>query len=242
MILVDPWVAAVRGEHTGQYLLSRYSPHTCVHYNRFEMQVLRHEIANIKLDELTECNTANIFYKMHTLLPLLKRKHQQRGIIGVAVAVAAFVLVTLHRKSTWFKASRVTAAVPYTPIFTPPFLPAPPFHYFNGRTAHLGTIPDFSDAPAAWVRDHRLFDSHAVKDCLSEQRVWLLGDSTMAETAHDLVALLSGQGGNLSFVNWYTHHSTRMPLRGGVTELAFASALPAVGRVTVRFQPQKSDH
>ena len=63
--------------------------------------------------------------------------------------------------------------------------------------ANLTDIPDFpGQVPVPWLtQQQHLFDGSLLARCLSRQRVWLLGDSTMSETTHDLVLLLSGQGG-----------------------------------------------
>jgi hypothetical protein len=67
------------------------------------------------------------------------------------------------------------------------------FHQVN-----FSDIPSFSPShvPQAWLsKQPQLYDSTTLALCLADQTIWLLGDSTMSETAHDIVLLLSGQGG-----------------------------------------------
>lgn len=48
-----------------------------------------------------------------------------------------------------------------------------------------------------------LLDAAAARSCLRDKRVLLMGDSTMAETAHDIIILLSGVAANRTLLTDY---------------------------------------
>lgn len=54
-----------------------------------------------------------------------------------------------------------------------------------------------------------LIDSARARKCLAEKYVVMLGDSTMSETMHDLVMLLSGLASNDEAMQEYMANATR---------------------------------
>ena len=54
-----------------------------------------------------------------------------------------------------------------------------------------------------------LFDADRVRGCLEGKHIVLLGDSTMSETVHDLVLLVSGLANWPDQVNTYVFNATR---------------------------------
>ncbi len=58
-----------------------------------------------------------------------------------------------------------------------------------------------------------LFDADRVRVCLEGKHIVLLGDSTMSETVHDLVLLISGLARWPDQVNTYVYNATRYIFR-----------------------------
>ena len=54
-----------------------------------------------------------------------------------------------------------------------------------------------------------LFDTDRIRGCLEGKHIVLLGDSTMSETVHDLVLLVSGLANWPDQVNTYIWNATR---------------------------------
>ena len=54
-----------------------------------------------------------------------------------------------------------------------------------------------------------LYDADRVRGCLEGKHIVLLGDSTMSETVHDLVLLVSGLANWPDQVNTYIYNATR---------------------------------
>ena len=54
-----------------------------------------------------------------------------------------------------------------------------------------------------------LFDTDRARVCLEGKRIVLLGDSSMSETVHDLVLLISGLAHWPDQVNTYVYNATR---------------------------------
>ena len=92
--------------------------------------------------------------------------------------------------------------------------------------ANLSQIPDFSGEISSKVLIEssglkKLYDSKSTKACFSGKKIMFLGDSTMEETIHDIVVLLSGIGADKNVVFNYFDESRCYPpknitLPGGV--------------------------
>ncbi len=54
-----------------------------------------------------------------------------------------------------------------------------------------------------------LYDADRIRECFEGKHVVLLGDSTMSETVHDLVLLVSGLANWPDQVNTYVYNATR---------------------------------
>ena len=54
-----------------------------------------------------------------------------------------------------------------------------------------------------------LYDADRIRGCFEGKHVVLLGDSTMSETVHDLVLLVSGLANWPDQVNTYVYNATR---------------------------------
>lgn len=76
-----------------------------------------------------------------------------------------------------------------------------------GNTTHLDEIPDFNGYfPSSILcngengRFKKIYDTAATRKCFSNKKICMLGDSTLEETIHDIIVLLSGIGTNVSQV------------------------------------------
>ncbi|KAK9919008.1 hypothetical protein WJX75_008663 [Coccomyxa subellipsoidea] len=76
--------------------------------------------------------------------------------------------------------------------------------------ANLLTIPDTSGhLPARLACKMDLLDSARARKCLAGKYIVMLGDSTMSETMHDLVMLLSGLAVTQRAMSAYMTNATR---------------------------------
>ncbi|CAL5229711.1 g13084 [Coccomyxa viridis] len=74
----------------------------------------------------------------------------------------------------------------------------------------LADIPDVSGyLPNALACQMELYDADRIRGCFEGKHVVLLGDSTMSETVHDLVLLVSGLANWPDQVNTYVYNATR---------------------------------
>lgn len=74
----------------------------------------------------------------------------------------------------------------------------------------LSDIPFASGTlPIELAHKLKLYDALAARTALAGKCVVLLGDSTMQETAHDIIILLSGIAGNPALLHSYLHQATR---------------------------------
>ncbi len=90
-------------------------------------------------------------------------------------------------------------------------------------------LPEIADldgqVPASLLCGLRLFDTAAARACLRGKRLVLLGDSTMAETAHDLAILLSGIATDSGRLHEHVNAATRVPAEAGMQRMQ----MPALG-------------
>ena len=76
--------------------------------------------------------------------------------------------------------------------------------------SNLSDIP-YADGrlPVSVAVELKLYDTQSIRQRLANKCVVLLGDSTMQETAHDLIILLSGIGNNHALLQDYLRQATR---------------------------------
>ena len=103
------------------------------------------------------------------------------------------------------------------------------------RERRLVDIPHAVGAlPVSLAVKMHLFDTPAVRAGLSNKCVVLLGDSTMQETAHDLVILLSGIASHSDTLHSYVQQATR---QGGQTQVC----VPFEPVPELLFRPQDTE-